>query len=144
VPKIGVLSQRRTRRLYVDADLDTLAIALCVRTDDVLKNAPEQLPWRPPVGIAPKISDAEVVTLAVMRALLGFTSEARRLRYAARHLSHLSPYLPQPGYNKRLRGRSTSCTRPTSAARLLSTRRPSGSPRPTRPSPPTPCRSSTG
>jgi hypothetical protein len=104
VPKIGVLSQRRTRRLYVDADLDTLAIALYVRTDDVLKNAPEQLPWRPPVGIAPKISDAEVVTLAVLQALLGFTSEARWLRYAERHLPHLFPYLPQqPGYNKRLR-----------------------------------------
>jgi len=31
----------------VDADLDTLAIALYVRTDDVLKAAPEQVPWRP-------------------------------------------------------------------------------------------------
>jgi hypothetical protein len=56
------------------------------------------------VGIAPKLSDAELVTLAVMQALLGFASEARWLRYAGRHLRHLFPYLPgQSGYNKRLR-----------------------------------------
>jgi hypothetical protein len=37
--------------------------------------------------------------------LLGFTSEARWVRYAHAHLRHLFPYLPQqPGYNKRLRG----------------------------------------
>jgi len=50
------------------------------------------------------ISDAEMVTLSVMQALLGFTSEARWLRFAREHLRHLFPYLPQqPGYNKRLR-----------------------------------------
>ncbi len=39
-----------------------------------------------------------------MQALLGFTSEARWLRYADRHLRHLFAYLPgQSGYNKRLR-----------------------------------------
>jgi hypothetical protein len=32
---------------------------------------------RPAVGIAPKLTDAELVKLAVMQALLGFTSEAR-------------------------------------------------------------------
>lgn len=38
------------------------------------------------------------------QAMLGFTSEARWLRYARAHLRHLFPYLPQqPGYNKRLR-----------------------------------------
>jgi hypothetical protein len=41
------------------------------------------------VGIPPKLSDAELVTLAVMQALLGFTSEARWLRCADRHLRHL-------------------------------------------------------
>jgi len=88
----------------VDADLDTLATALYVRTDDLLKVSPERVPWRPAVGIAPQISDAELVTLAVMQALLGFTSEARWLRFAEDHLAHLFPYLPQqPGYNKRLR-----------------------------------------
>jgi DDE family transposase len=88
----------------VDADLDTLATALYARTDDLLKAAPEQRPWRPLVGIDPRISDAEVVTLAVMQALLGYTSEARWLRFARDQLRHLFPYLPQqPGYNKRLR-----------------------------------------
>jgi hypothetical protein len=88
----------------VDADLDTLATALYVKIDELLKAAPQLAPWRPTVGIGPKLSDAELVTLAVMQALLGFTSEARWLRHATRHLSHLFPYLPgQSGYNKRLR-----------------------------------------
>jgi hypothetical protein len=88
----------------VDADLDTLATALYVRTDDLLKAAPEHAPVRPRVGIAPRLTDAELVTLAVMQALLGRTSEARWLRYARTELRHLFPYVPQqPGYNKRLR-----------------------------------------
>ncbi len=88
----------------MDADLDTLATALYVRTDDLLKASPERAPWRPRVGITPQISDAEVITLAVMQALLRFTSEARWLRHAHLHLRHLFRYLPQqPGYNKRLR-----------------------------------------
>jgi hypothetical protein len=88
----------------VDADLDTLATALYVRTDDLLKTCPERAPWRPVIGIYPRISDAELVTLAVMQALLGFVSEARWLRYARGHLRHLFPYLPgQSGYNKRVR-----------------------------------------
>jgi hypothetical protein len=88
----------------VDADLDTLATALYVTIDDLLQGAPHLAPWRPAVGIAPKLTDAELVTLAVMQALLGFTSDARWLRHAHTHLRHLFPYLPQqPGYNKRLR-----------------------------------------
>ncbi len=88
----------------MDADLDTLATALYVRTDDLLKTGPQRAPWRPAVGICPELSDAELVTLAVLQALLGFTSEARWLRFAGKHLRHLFPYLPhQPGYNKRLR-----------------------------------------
>jgi hypothetical protein len=88
----------------VDADLDTLATALYVRTDDLLKAFPDRAPVRPRVGIAPKITDAELVTLAVMQALAGRPSEARWLRYAHAELGHLFPYLPQqPAYNKRLR-----------------------------------------
>ena len=78
----------------MDADLDTLATALYVTVDDLLQQAPQLAPWRPPGGIPPKLSDAELLTLAVMQALLGFTSEARWLRYAGRHLRHLFPYLP--------------------------------------------------
>jgi Transposase DDE domain len=88
----------------VTNNLDTLATALYVRTDDLLKESPQLAPHRPEIGIGPKLSDAELVTLAVMQALLGFTSEARWLRHARAHLRHLFPYLPQqPGYNKRLR-----------------------------------------
>ena len=79
----------------MDADLDTLATALYVTTDDLLKAAPQLAPWRPAVGIAPKLSDAELVTLAVLQALLGFCSEARWLRYARAHLGGLFP-LPAP------------------------------------------------
>jgi hypothetical protein len=85
--------------------MDTLATALYVRTDDLLKESPQLAPWRPEVGTVPRLTDAELVTLAVMQALAGFTSEARWLRHARAHLRHLFPYLPQqPGYNKRLRG----------------------------------------
>ncbi len=85
-------------------NLDTLATALYVTTDDLLKESPQLAPYRPEVGIDPKLTDAELVTLAVMQALLGFASEARWLRHARAELRHLFPYLPQqPGYNKRLR-----------------------------------------
>lgn len=54
--------------------------------------------------MAPRLTDAELVTLSMMQAMAGFTSEARWLRHARAHLRHLFPYLPQqPGYNKRLR-----------------------------------------
>jgi hypothetical protein len=88
----------------VDADLDTLATALYVRIDDTLADCPELRPWRPRVGISPKLSDAELLTLAVLQVLLGFEHETRWLRHARMHLRHLFPYLPrQAGYNKRLR-----------------------------------------
>jgi hypothetical protein len=104
VPKISVANPDDEQEALVDADLDTLATALYVRTDDLLKATPERAPWRPRIGIAPRISDAELITLAVMQALLGHTSEARWLRYAHSQLRDLFPYLPkQPGYNKRLR-----------------------------------------
>ncbi len=93
----------------MDADLDTLATALYVTTDDLLTAHPTRVPPRPAVGFAPKISDAELATLAVMQALLGYTSEARWLRYAHEHLSQMFPHLPQQsGYNKRLRKLATT------------------------------------
>jgi hypothetical protein len=87
----------------VDADLDTLATALYVKIDDALKT--DQLArQRPAVGIAPKLSDAELICVSVLQALLGFTSETHWLRWAKTNLAHLFPYLPaQSGYNKRLR-----------------------------------------
>ena len=59
------------------ADLDTLATVFYVAAEASLKAHPERVPYRPRIGISPKISDAEVMTLALMQALLGFTSEAR-------------------------------------------------------------------
>ncbi|MEA2009285.1 MAG: IS982 family transposase [Actinomycetota bacterium] len=100
----------------MNADLDTLATALYVTIDDDLKLHPEWAPQRPAVGIAPKLSDAELLTLAVIQSLLGYTSEARFLRYARIHLTALFPYLPKrPGYNKRLRAAVTMMRHVTAA-----------------------------
>lgn len=88
----------------MDADLDTLATALYVTTDDLLRAHPERVPARPRVGIMPRTSDAEMLTLAVMQALLGYTNETQWLRYARKNLLAMFPNLPlQSGYNKRLR-----------------------------------------
>ena len=79
------------------ACLDDLVIALYVMVDDLL--GPRLGPGR-----RPKLSDAELVCLAVAQVLLGGNSERRWLRYASRRLGHLFPYLPTPSaYNKRLR-----------------------------------------
>jgi hypothetical protein len=95
----------------VHTDLDTLATALYVKIDDELKARPELNRRRPKVGIAPKITDAELVTVAVMQALLGYHDEARWIRYARKAIIHMFPDLPQqPGYNKRLRSLTTQIT----------------------------------
>ena len=79
------------------ACLDDLVIALYVTIDELL--GPCHRPGRPP-----KISDAELVCLAVAQILLDCPVEHRWLRFASCRLGHLFPYLPkQPGYNKRLR-----------------------------------------
>ena len=85
-------------------NLNSLARALYARTEHLLKHRPDLAPWRPAIGFRPRLSDADLVTLALMQALLGYTSETRWLRYARTHLSDQFPYLPQQsGYNKRLR-----------------------------------------
>jgi len=92
----------------VHVDLDTLATALYVRIDDELKASPQLNRWRPTIGIIPQITDAELITVSVMQALLGYHNESRWIRYARKAIIHLFPYLPkQPGYNKRLRSLST-------------------------------------
>jgi len=79
------------------ADLDSLLTALYVLVDDLL-------PARTGAGRRPRITDAELITLAVAQIMLDCHSERRFLRLACRRLSHLFPYIPkQPGYNKRLR-----------------------------------------
>lgn len=79
------------------ADLDTLLTAIYVLLDDFL-------PDREGPGRPPKITDAELITLAVAQAFLGVTNDRQFLGFAIWRLGHLFPYLPkQPGYNKRLR-----------------------------------------
>ena len=79
------------------AVLDDLVIALYVTVDELLGK-------RPGPGRPPKLSDAELVCLAVAQVLLGCDSERRWLRFVSRRLRHLFPYVPgQPGYNRRLR-----------------------------------------
>ena len=101
----------------MSADLDTLVTAPYVETDDLL-GGPRRGPGRPP-----KLSEAELVCLAVAQVLLGFSSEHRWLRFAGRRLGHLFPYLPkQPAYNKRLRAAGPAVAR---AIRHLAQRTPS-------------------
>ena len=79
------------------AVLDDLVIALYVTVDELLGR--RLGPGRPP-----KLSDAELVCLAVAQVLLGCDSERRWLRFVSRRLRHLFPYVPgQSGYNRRLR-----------------------------------------
>jgi hypothetical protein len=81
----------------VHADLDTLVIALYVAVDELF--GPRVGPGR-----RPRLSDAELVCLAVAQVLLGCSSERRWLRFAQHRLGHLFPYLPTPSaYNRRLR-----------------------------------------
>jgi hypothetical protein len=88
----------------VDKDIETLATALYVKIDDMLRDWPDLAPARPAAGMPVTLSDAEVVTLAVMSALLGFTSERRWLRYADRNLTGMFPrMIGQSGWNKRVR-----------------------------------------
>ena len=81
----------------MDADLDTLLTALYCFVDDKLIY--RRVPGRPK-----RLTDPELVCLAVAQVLLNRPSEAAWLRYARKHLSGMFPYLPlQPGWNKRLR-----------------------------------------
>ncbi|MDR2372725.1 MAG: hypothetical protein LBD77_01210 [Bifidobacteriaceae bacterium] len=52
----------------MDTDLDTLATALHVTIDDLLKEHPEWAPPRPAEGFAPKTTDSELITVAVLGA----------------------------------------------------------------------------
>jgi hypothetical protein len=81
----------------VHACLDDLVIALYVTIDELLE--PRRGPGRPP-----RLSDAELVCLAVAQVLLGYDSERRWLRAVHGRLGHLFPYVcGQAAYNRRLR-----------------------------------------
>lgn len=79
-------------------NLDALLTALYVEIDDHV------VPARRGRGRRPRLTDAELVCLAVAQVLLGFDCEHRWMRFAYCRLGHLFRYLPgQPGYHKRLR-----------------------------------------
>jgi hypothetical protein len=81
----------------VPPDLDALLTALYVFADDLL-------PKRTGPGRKPRISDAEVICLAIAQIFLDCPSERRFLRFARGRLAPLFPYIPkQSGYNKRVR-----------------------------------------
>jgi len=85
------------------ASLDALATAFYVQIDDFLR---AQADLHPPKrgGRPPRITGAELITLAICQMFLGIASDRRFLALAGWRLGHLFPYLPkQPGYNKRLR-----------------------------------------
>ena len=71
--------------LFVTTDINTLLTALYVKIDDWLGR-----PRR--VGRPPRLSDAELLTIAVAQALLGIRSEARWLRFLLVHLPGAFPY----------------------------------------------------
>lgn len=80
--------------------LDTLITALYVQVDDLF----DLLGVRQGPGRPPRLTDSELVCLAVAQVLLGCNSERRWLRVASDRLGHLFPYLPQQStYNRRLR-----------------------------------------
>lgn len=79
------------------ANLDALLTALYVRVDDLL-------PKRRGPGHPPRITDAELIALAVAQMFLAIPNDRKFLALARWRLGHLFPYLPQQsGYNKRLR-----------------------------------------
>ena len=80
----------------MDADLDTLCIAVYCTADDLLPAAR--------ANARRVVTDAEVVTLCVAQAIMGIPSDRRFLAVARRQLGHLFPRRPgQAGYHKRRR-----------------------------------------
>lgn len=79
------------------AALDALVVALYVEFDDFLE--PRSGPGRPP-----KLTDAELITLAVAQVFLGLPNDRQFLAMARYRLGHLFPVLvDQSNYNRRLR-----------------------------------------
>ena len=80
-------------------DLDTLLTALYVEIDDHV------VPARRGRGRRPRLSDAELLTLAAAQVLLGIDTEHRWIRFAYCRLGHLFRYLPrQPRRFRRIQG----------------------------------------
>jgi hypothetical protein len=103
----------------VKTNLDALLTALYVFVDDHIVVPRRRRPGRPP-----RLSDSELVCLAVAQVLLGFSSQHRWLRFCQTRLGHLFPYLPQQsGYHKRVTAAATLLAAATTA---LARQTPSG------------------
>jgi Transposase DDE domain len=86
----------------VDADLDTLLIALYVELVDRI--IPAHRPRRRGPGRPPRVTDAELVCVAVAQVLLRFDDERHWLRAAPARVGHLFPrLLEQSEYNERVK-----------------------------------------
>jgi hypothetical protein len=82
----------------VPAALDALVVALYVQIDDFLGSRHRG------VGRPPKLTDSELITLAVAQVLLGMPNDRQFLALARWRLGHLFPrVIDQSGYNRRLR-----------------------------------------
>ena len=84
-------------------ELDTLLTALYVELEDRVL---PRLGWSRDHrrGRKPRLTDAELLCLAVAQQLLEVASERRWIRFAHSHLRDMFPRLPgQSGYSKRLR-----------------------------------------
>ena len=78
----------------MDADLDLLLTTVYVTADDLLPESTK--------NVMRRVTDAEVVTLALAQAIMGIPSDRRFLAVATKRLGHLFPVLPkQSGYFKR-------------------------------------------
>src|SRR3954462_3551113 len=87
----------------VSNELDTLLTALYVELEDRVL---PRLGWSRAHrrGRKPRLSDAELLCVAVAQQLLEIGSERRWIRFAQAHLAAMFPQLPgQSGYSKRLR-----------------------------------------
>jgi hypothetical protein len=77
------------------------------------------LPKRSGPGAAPKLSDAELIALAVAQGFLDCQNDRRFLALARWRLGQLFPCLPkQPGYNKRVRAAAPQILAAVNAIRL--------------------------
>src|SRR3712207_3825289 len=81
---------------------EDLFVSVYVLVDDAIADRQIAIPARP--GPAPACSDAELLTIALVRALLGRRSEAGFLHEIARDGAQLFPHLPhQSEANRRIR-----------------------------------------
>src|SRR3954471_9699767 len=94
--EVGGVHAPSTLEAALPAALDALVIGLYVELDDFL-GPRHRGPGRPP-----KLTDAELITLAVAQVLLAIPNDRQFLALARWRLVHLFPALiDQSGYNRR-------------------------------------------